>query len=137
MSKIKQFMTVFGLLALITSCGEDEGTGQEPHFDAAPQEMLAEFARCLTEQGVVMYGSSKCPACRAQRKIFGESFQYIQDVECDPHALNTQVDRCLDKKIRKVPTWIIERDGKEYGRLESYQILEDIGEFAGCDIQPR
>ena len=134
MSKIKQFVSVLGLLALITSCGDGDGAGQESRFGASPQDMLAEFARCLTEQGVVMYGSSKCPACRAQRKIFGESFQYIQEVECDPHAVKTQVDRCLAKKIKKVPTWIIERDGKEYGRLESYQLLEDISEFAGCDI---
>ena len=61
------------------------------------------FAKCLTEKGWAMYGAIWCSHCLAQKKLFGESFQYIKYVECPD---NTQL--CLDKGIIGYPTWLVE-----------------------------
>ena len=91
------------------------------------------LARCLTEKGWVMYGSITCSACRAQRKAFGDAFALIAEVECNPHAPNTQVDRCLARDIATTPTWIQEQDGTEIARIPGYQLLEDLARETGCE----
>jgi len=91
------------------------------------------LARCMAEQGWVMYGSITCSGCRAQRKAFGEAFAHITEIECNPHIANNQVERCLDRKIGKMPTWILEKDGAEIKRIEGYQLLEDLAALTGCD----
>jgi hypothetical protein len=106
--------------------------GDASRYEDPTQETLVELAACLTEMGWVMYGSFTCSACRAQRKAFGEAFHHIKEVECNPHAPNTQVDLCLEKKIKKTPTWIMEKDGNEAKRIEGYQLLEDLASLSGC-----
>lgn len=96
---------------------------------------VAKLAKCLSDKEVVMYGTSTCSGCRAQRKAFGTAFERIKEVECDPHAPNTKVDLCLERKIRTTPTWIMEPGGKELKRLERYQLLEDLAVFADCEYQ--
>ena len=61
-----------------------------------------EFAKCLTQKGAVMYGAEWCPHCKDQKAAFGDSFKYINYVECPD---NTQL--CIDKGIQGYPTWII------------------------------
>ena len=100
---------------------------------ASRQDKLESFAKCLSKKGYLMYGSFTCSRCRAQRKNFGEAFEYIKEIECNPTAPNTQVELCLKKKIRKTPTWIQEVDGQELKRLEGYQLLEILASSSGCD----
>jgi hypothetical protein len=40
------------------------------------------FAKCLTAHGAKMYGLYWCPHCIEQKKMFGESFRYVDYVEC-------------------------------------------------------
>jgi len=100
---------------------------------ASRQDKLESFAKCLSEKGYLMYSSFTCSRCRAQRKNFGEAFEYIKEIECNPTATNTQVELCLEKKIRKTPTWIQEVNGQELKRLEGYQLLEILASSSGCD----
>lgn len=58
------------------------------------------LAKCITEKGWAMYGTYSCSHCQAQKKIFGDSFQYIKYVEC-----TKDVQLCIDKKINGFPTW--------------------------------
>jgi hypothetical protein len=81
-----------------------------------------------------MYSSFTCSACRAQRKAFGKAFAHIKEIECNPHAPNTQVDLCLEKKIKKTPTWILEKNEKETKRIEGYQLLENLAPKSGCEL---
>lgn len=92
------------------------------------------MARCLTQNGWIMYGSITCSACRAQRKSFGAAFSEIVEIECNPNAPGTQVELCLEKKIGPTPTWIREVDGEERGRIEEYQLLEDLADLTGCPL---
>ncbi len=61
-----------------------------------------DFAKCLTQKGAVMYGAVWCPHCKEQKAAFGDSFKYINHIECPD---NTQL--CIDKGIQGYPTWII------------------------------
>jgi hypothetical protein len=99
---------------------------------ASRQDRLASFAKCLSEKGYFMYGSFTCASCRAQRNNFGKAFEYIKEIECNPAAPGNQVELCLEKKIRKLPTWIQETDGQELKRLEGYQLLEFLASSSGC-----
>jgi hypothetical protein len=73
-------------------------------FENPDEAALVELATCLTDKGWAMYSSITCSACRAQRKAFGKAFSRIKVVECNPHAPNTQVELCLERKIKKTPT---------------------------------
>ena len=72
-----------------------------------------DFAKCLTEKGVVMKGEDWCQYTKAQKAMFGKSFKYI----------DYQVES--DLEIR--PTWII--DGDTYERVQSFQTLSEL---TGC-----
>jgi hypothetical protein len=132
--KPKLLLFAVMLSLFVAGCEKRDGSGGDSRTGAPTQEALAALARCLTEQGFVMYGSITCSACRAQRKAFGPAFAYIEEIECNPHAANTQVERCLERKIQTTPTWIAEKNGKEIRRLEGYQLLEDLASFAGCAL---
>lgn len=99
---------------------------------ASRQDKLASFAKCLRDKVYLMYGSFTCSSCRVQRNNFGEAFKYIKEIECNPAAPGNQVELCLEKKIRKLPTWIQETDGQELKRLEGYQPLEILDSSSGC-----
>jgi hypothetical protein len=118
--------------AMVCGCMPGCDSGSDSGYQEPTPEELEKLARCLTEKGWVIYGTTTCSGCRATRKNFGDAWQHINYVECDPYETDTQAERCLEKKIRKTPTWILEVDGKELQRLEMYQLLEDLARIAEC-----
>ena len=118
----------------VSGCEKEDCAGGGARTKEPTQEALAGLARCLTEKGVVMYGSFTCSGCRAQRKAFGPAFSHIREIECNPNAPNTQAESCMKKKIEKTPTWIMEKGGEEIKRIEGYQLLNDLASFAGCKL---
>ncbi|OGZ07653.1 MAG: hypothetical protein A2942_00680 [Candidatus Lloydbacteria bacterium RIFCSPLOWO2_01_FULL_50_20] len=92
------------------------------------------FAQCLTEKGMQMYGSVTCATCAKQRKLFGDSFQYITEIECNPRYPHPQTARCVAKMIESTPTWVLELpDQTEVKRMRAgLQIFEELAEFSGC-----
>jgi hypothetical protein len=93
-----------------------------------------EFAKCLMDSGVILYGSVTCPVCAQERELFGASFRFIDEIECSPFEDNSQAELCLEKGIEKTPTWILEENGVEVQRLEGYQKLETLSELSGCSL---
>jgi hypothetical protein len=89
------------------------------------------FAQCLKQKGATMYGDFRCPHCAEQKKMFGDSFQYVNYVECGikgkPPSVQTQA--CRDLQIKHYPTWILPND-----RLEGPQPLQKLGEETGCKL---
>lgn len=119
------------LLSLLISC---QAPGNPARNQEVPQERLAEFARCMTERGWIMYSSFTCPACRAQQKLFGDASVHLNIIECNPQAPDTQVEQCLKKNIRYTPTWLMEKNGTEVKRLKGYQELEELASMTGCAL---
>lgn len=83
------------------------------------------FAKCLTENKVVMYGTDWCPHCQAQKKLFGKSFQYVVFENCDTSPL------CDANNVEGYPTWIFS-DGS---RLEGTQPLSTLAEKSSCPLE--
>ncbi|MBL7170007.1 MAG: hypothetical protein ISS48_03235 [Candidatus Aenigmarchaeota archaeon] len=108
------FVIVVAVLGLVVFLS----TGRKPTED------YDEFARCLSEKGATMYGTYWCRYCKNQKAIFGDSFQYVDYVECTENP-----GLCLEKGIRGYPTWII--DGKQYPGEQSF---ERLSELTGCDL---
>jgi glutaredoxin len=82
-----------------------------------------EFAQCLSEKGVVMYGTSWCSFCQRQKDLFGRSFGYIDFVDCDRNR-----QECLSAGVQGYPTWKI--NGENFPGFKSLQELSDL---SGCE----
>ncbi len=84
---------------------------------------LDAFAACLTEKGVVMYGTESCSHCQNQKLAFGGAFKKINYVECTEN-----IGACIAKNIYAYPTWTL-ADGTE---LVGEQPLEKLSAETGC-----
>ena len=83
-----------------------------------------DFAKCLTNDSVIMYGTTWCVHCQAQKALFEDSFQYINFVDCDK---NPQL--CTDVGVQGYPTWNF--NGANYpGELNFY----NLSKLSGCNI---
>ncbi|TSC85463.1 MAG: thioredoxin [Microgenomates group bacterium Gr01-1014_16] len=91
---------------------------------SAPSAQLDQFAKCLADKGITMYGADWCPHCQNQKKLFGSSFQYVPYVEC-PNVPKL----CVDKGVNGYPTWIL-GDTK----LEGEQSLAKLSEISSCPL---
>ena len=103
---------VIGYLILITP----GGSAIEGEFD--------DFASCLTEQGVIMYGTDWCSFCNRQKDVFESSFRNIKFIDCDKDRL-----KCQNAGVTGYPTWAI--NGENYPGLKS---LEQLSEISGCKL---
>ena len=67
-----------------------------------------EFAKFLSESGVVKYSAYWCPNCLNQSELFGkQAYRELNVVECARDGINSQTQLCIDKKIKGFPTWEI------------------------------
>ena len=85
-----------------------------------------EFARCLSSKGAIMYGAYWCPHCQNEKKAFGDSFRFVDYVEC-----TQETKKCLAEKINGYPTWTFP-DGR---RFEGELGLEKLSELSGCLLE--
>lgn len=106
------------------------------HANVGPGEKYDEFAQCLDEKGFIMYGSITCSACARQRAMFGDSFKFIKEIECDPRNPNPETQRCIEKNIKGTPTWIQENaNGNELHRFDTgLQSLEKLSSVSNCPL---
>lgn len=89
-----------------------------------------DFARCLTEKGMVEYGAYWCPNCAEQKRMFGKSFQYVSYVECDARGKNGNPGLCNLKGITGYPTWIT-AEGEELRGVQSFETLARVSD---CEL---
>ncbi|MFH1770777.1 MAG: thioredoxin domain-containing protein [archaeon] len=83
-----------------------------------------DFATCLFEKDVTMYGTEWCSHCQNQKKEFGKSFKYVNFVDCDKNR-----DECLGEGVEGYPTWKI-NDNLHPGE----QALERLAALSGCEL---
>jgi len=97
---------------------------------------LEEFAQCLRERGVTMYGADWCPHCQDQKAMFGSAFARVPYVECPDEP-----KLCQSKGIQSYPTWILSDppattlsvEARQGGRkLEGVQKVETLARESGC-----
>ena len=91
---MKKIIFTLILLSVLASC-----TSKPGKYDT--------FAQCLTENDVVMYGTSWCSHCKNQKALFGKSFEYVNYVDCDYNK-----EECIKNGVQGYPTWKI--NGENY-----------------------
>jgi glutaredoxin len=106
------FASIIMLMFFVVSCS-DKGPGK---YDS--------FAQCLTGNEVVMYGTDWCPHCKNQKALFGNSFQYVDYVNCDKDR-----NECVEAGVQGYPTWTI--GGENYPGEQS---LSRLSSLSGCKI---
>lgn len=89
-----------------------------------PEVDLDTFAQCLTEKGATIYTTQTCGYCQKQKAMFGDSRQYINNVDC-----NAQPIICSQEGIQWVPNRKI-----NWEDLMWLQSLETLAEKTGCEI---
>jgi len=87
------------------------------------------FAKCLTENGIKFYGTFWCDNCAKQKKLFGNSVQYLNYIECDSRGKNPNPELCQEKKITGYPTWEINGN-----LVVGVQDLETLSELTNCKL---
>ena len=80
---------------------------------------LDNFAQCLTNANLTMYGTSWCSHCQNQKKLFGKSFKYINYIDCDRES-----EICTLDGITGYPTWKI--NGESYPGEQSFSRLSQL-----------
>jgi hypothetical protein len=125
---MKNVIQIFLITSIIIISGCSQGTQE------VEDPQLSEFAKCIKESGMKMYGSMTCSVCKRQRELFGSSFKHVGEIECHPRGENPQTELCLQKDIEKTPTWILEKNGEDLKKLEGYQTLETLAEISGCKL---
>lgn len=83
-----------------------------------------EFAKCLTEKDVIVYGNDFCSYTTNQLGYFGKSKKFLNYVKC----VNNE-ELCDEKNIEVTPTWEI--DGKTYPQVQTFEKLSIL---SGCEI---
>lgn len=99
---------------------------------SSSKENYDHLTKCLTEKGVVFYGSFRCGVCAKTKAMLGDSFQHIKEIECHPQGPNAQTELCIQKQIKGTPTWILEPNGIEIKRHLGFLSAEELKLFGGC-----
>jgi uncharacterized membrane protein len=104
------------------------------HARIIPSGTYNNFAMCLTNSGFKMYGSKGCSFCAQQRQMFGDAFENVIEIECDPRFPNPQVERCVALNIEHTPTWIQEdSQGNVLHKFDAGVVsLQKLSERSGC-----
>ena len=97
---------------------------------SGPGDKYNDFAKCVSEKGAVFYGAFWCPHCQRVKKSFGDAFEFINYVECDPRDEKGQPEVCQAEEIDKYLTIRFE-DGSE---LVGEPTLAQIAAKTGCQL---
>ncbi len=88
------------------------------------------FAKCLTDNGVKMYGAYWCPHCLNQKTAFGKSWKYVSYIECSLPDRAGQTELCRKAGIEGYPTW----EFSDSSRLEGEVSFEGLAVKSGCTL---
>ena len=88
-----------------------------------------DFAKCLYEKDVKMYGAFWCPHCQNQKSMFGASFEFVNYIECSLPDGNGQTEVCINEKIEGYPTWDFNGE-----RVSGELSLEELSRRSGCSL---
>ena len=75
-----------------------------------------ELVKCIGERSE-LYIQLGCHACETQEKMFGDSYKFLNVVDCWDER-----DKCIEKGIEATPTWII--NGEKFRGVQSIDTLK-------------
>jgi hypothetical protein len=86
------------------------------------------LARCLSNAGVLFYGTWWCPYCRKQRESFGAEASNLPYVECSDADSRRTRSACREAGVRSYPTWVLP-NGIVLRGVQSPDVLASL---SGC-----
>ena len=95
--------------------------------ESASQELIS-FAKCLTENNVIMYGTEWRPHCKRQKEMFKSAIEHITFIDCDKSR-----DLCARAEVSSYPQWV--KDNDLSSKLLGTQSLTNLAEFSGCTFR--
>ncbi|HUD65520.1 MAG TPA: hypothetical protein VMQ17_13115 [Candidatus Sulfotelmatobacter sp.] len=88
------------------------------------------FAQCLATKQAKMYGLYWCPHCIEQKEMFGESFHYVNYVECAVKGSTEMAPQCKIAGVKLFPSWQFADEPPKEGVLS----LEALSDKTGCSL---
>ena len=89
-----------------------------------------DFASCLAQKQVKMYGLYWCTHCAEQKELFGSSFQHVTYIECGIKGSRDEAPVCKDAGVKNFPTW----EFPDGSRKEGAQPLQVLSDKTGCTL---
>ncbi len=123
-------LAVIAVLAVAAALAMNAQKGGKAGEAGVPGQ-YDDFAKCLTEKGVKMYGAYWCPHCQSQEKMFGGSWKYVDYIECSLPNRGGQTAACSKAGIEGYPTWEL-GNGE---RIEGEVPLRQLSERSGCSLE--
>src|SRR5687768_742703 len=96
----------------------------------AAARSLSRFGRCLDREGAIVYGTSWCPHCTAQRELLGAAMPYVHYVECSVDGGRRTTEECRAAGVRSFSTWEFGGGSRAHGRLS----LKELAARTGCEL---
>ncbi len=98
----------------------------EPANEKVQDGAYDTFAKCITENGARLYGTSWCPPCKSQKEKFGSSFQYVNYTDCDEKP-----EECTKALVYAFPTWTFADGTSHRGGM----LLDELAEKTRCELK--
>lgn len=101
-----------------------------PKVTSSSNNDQIKFARFLSQKGVVMYGTYKCPYYQSQKELFGnKASKKLNIIECSKDGKNNKFELCSSKNIKGFPSWEI--DNEIYLGIKTLEELADLTSYSG------
>lgn len=123
----KYKLPIFGLILVLIVAG----TGFWAFSASQAPGQYDDFAKCLTDNGVKMYGAYWCPHCNNQKELFGNSFKHVTYIECAIQGSNDQTAECKAAGVDTYPTWQFTDSSRMTGELS----LAILAQKSGCMLK--
>ena len=91
-----------------------------------PQKDYSEFAKCLTENNMKMYGAAWCSHCSNMKAKFGDAFKHIDYTECDA-SFGGDPKACEDAGAEYYPAFTFGDEPIKFGEIEFSVMSEKTG----------
>jgi len=100
-------------------------------YQETPVTASDKLAKCLADQGTVMYGAEFSEFSREQVALFGDSIRFLNYVECRIPGTENQTKLCISKKIPGYPTWFFANGEK----IAGVKTLVELSKISGCPLE--
>src|SRR5260370_5703329 len=85
------------------------------------------FAQCLATKQAKMYGLYWCPHCIEQKEMFGESFHYVNYLECAVKGSSEMAPQCKIAGVKLFPSWQFADEPPKEGVLSLEAFSDKLG----------
>lgn len=122
---LKLFLIVvifLGLIKLLLVYGSEQGEKKSETDHKSDPITIEDFAKCLSEKGMVMYGVDTCEYCQTQKKMFGSAFSKVNYINCE-----FEQSTCAKENIFTYPVWTYQ--GKQFAGI---LFFPDLSKITSC-----